>query len=511
MGAQGAVFAWSPTRSTSMMRIKSKSPTSSCRTSQNCRLAANSSHARDARPVVLILYHRPMLASDVKEIAAALIELGCAPPYVLCPAPFLLARLPPDLVSRVRIVDWGGQPVAPTAARARSEHEGESAAGWLSALSLLGIVRLGVFLLKAIRVARKIARLLDRLRPDVVVTFDDRIPIPDMLLIRAARRRGSASILVPFAISATDADVFLRRGDPNVMLDRAPSRFLKAWIGLRRPAFVQATDRGAMLFYPPWESLGLMALGLDRHRPWTWGGGEADAVCTFGPHWQRMLVQDGAPPGRMVPTGQPSLDELHRLMGCREATRKSLASRFGLDLGGPVVIATAPHLAEHRISSWERHWADTDKLFAALAGASRQVLMSLHPLSDPDQYRGVAARYGIHLLDRSLMQALPAADCFVAHYSSTIRWALLLGLPSIIIDQVSFNYRMYDGVPGVRFVTSELELRSTLARVVEDADFRRAWCEQAKSYARGYELFDGRAAERVARLICSRALAARAR
>ena len=70
-----------------------------------------------------------------------------------------------------------------------------------------------------------------------------------------------------------------------------------------------------------------------------------------------------------------------------------------------------------------------------LHGRGTPVILSLHPKSKEEDYRDLAARFGMPITREPLMDVLAGADVFVGGaYSSTIRWAIALGLPTVNLD-----------------------------------------------------------------------------
>jgi hypothetical protein len=80
---------------------------------------------------------------------------------------------------------------------------------------------------------------------------------------------------------------------------------------------------------------------------------------------------------------------------------------------------------------------------------------------DPSHYRKRIADAGLHLLERPLSEVLAAADLFVgSSYTSTMRWALALGIPSINFDFLAMDHSTYRDMRDYPTVASFEALRS---------------------------------------------------
>ena len=94
-------------------------------------------------------------------------------------------------------------------------------------------------------------------------------------------------------------------------------------------------------------------------------------------------------------------------------------------------------------------------------------MISLHPSSDIDLYRWIEKDYPITFLEESLADILVVSDLFVAAYSSTIRWAVGLGIPVINIDIWGLNWDMYKAQLGCKTVTTIAELDDSVRSIVK--------------------------------------------
>ena len=103
-----------------------------------------------------------------------------------------------------------------------------------------------------------------------------------------------------------------------------------------------------------------------------------------------------------------------------------------------------PHQAEEGLVDWTTHRRQVEALFGVLAGSGAHILLSLHPKSQRSNYSAMAQDNGLILVDQALRDVLPVADIFVASFSSTVQWALLLGTPVAVFDPLQRGYRMFE-------------------------------------------------------------------
>lgn len=356
-------------------------------------------------------------------------------------------------------------------------------------------------LFAAYRARRRIAALLGREQPAAVVVFDDRQLMPDWTAIEMARGAGIPSILVPYAVSTLEADLLVRRDDPR---HAAPPRPCSKFGKLAAQRHQEQVHDGT-LFYPAAVTLALGALGHLPRSPWLLGASGAEHICVLDRTHCDALQAARIGSNRVHITGQATTDALSLSDNDRAGLATSLRQRYGLSPDAPILMCAVPQHAEHGMASNEAHRANSDRLFAALAASGAGVLLSLHPKSDRAAYAALASRHGLRILDERLSSVLAVAQIFVAAFSSTVRWAIGLGIPAVVIDDIATGYQVYRDLPGVTVVDSH----DALARVLRQACTSHSALDHMRTGAkRGAERIgriDGGAAGRIADVIATAA------
>lgn len=136
-------------------------------------------------------------------------------------------------------------------------------------------------------------------------------------------------------------------------------------------------------------------------------------------------------------------------------------------------------------------------LFQSMSECGCEVLLSLHPKSHRETYLKAADNVGAIILNDPLIEVLPFSDIFVATFSSTVRWAAMLGIPTVIVDFTDLNYRMYDYLTALSVVRDPKKLKEVLAPLTQDAAYRRALGAALKRDASVTGVLDGQACRRL--------------
>lgn len=344
---------------------------------------------------------------------------------------------------------------------------------------------------------RAAAKLIECIKPVAVATYSDRTPRPDMALLATAHRARVPTVLLPFAASTRESDAHVRRDASHLRFEHGPLAAARRVFARRNPGHAMDTEYGRMLFFSLWDGLALAGRGLHKTSPWVAGGGEINLMAVASPEDRESALAHGLSGERIRVTGQASLDALHRSRSERDGLRAALRTSYGLRQDRPIALCAVPHSAEHGLRSWSEHRADTTDLFQALGASGAEVLLSLHPKSEPAAYRESAKRFGLGVATEPLCDILPAADFFVAGFSSTVRWSAVLGIPTAIFDPARIGYKVYDGLPSVPKLTNAAELGCELSSLAGDPAWRARKAAALRTEGRRFGPIDGKACMRI--------------
>lgn len=442
---------------------------------------------------VLLIVRRPVVLEDAAALVREMLRDARFSPIVICPSPSLAAQLEDAVGHALRFVDYAGREVRPLAAKALQGAVGGG--GRMSSLSRSSLARTAATLARLFVYRIRAARLFRRFPAGLLVVFEDRAPYPEMVFLAQARRTGAKALLVSYAASSVESDATSRRERPEHLIDERPWRTLKRLLARRYPHQAMHTRFGRMLFFGHPDTLALACSGLLQGCNWHYGGGAVDLCTKISRDDLELARSEGAPVDRFVVTGQPMMDAMYEARA-NGRMRERLAHEHSLRPGRRLIVCAVPHSAEHGLVDWDSHLAQTRELFFALSASEADVLLSLHPRSRVETYQGLAAAAGCTILKARLSTALPAADIFVASYSSTVRWALAMGIPAIMADFPQFGYEQFANLPGSIVVRDAPGLERALGRLVSDERELERMSREAAGGA-GSAQFDGKVCARI--------------
>jgi len=239
----------------------------------------------------------------------------------------------------------------------------------------------------------------------------------------------------------------------------------------------------------------------------SYGHGPAKHFAVMGQYSRELFLGEDVPEEKLVITGHPEMDYLYELsLEARgEDFRSGACKSLGLDDNRPIWILAREAVAHFGLVEPAK---DREDLWAVLEllirkGKEAQVILKLHPRDTVKYYEWVREQFPeVRVVkDCDFYRLVAVCDLFVSQISSTMMWALALDKPVISYDFNNQPYwHYYRDRPGILKADSPSLLEQRLEEITESgfADRQRRDCALARDR---YMTFDGRAKERIARLI----------
>lgn len=345
------------------------------------------------------------------------------------------------------------------------------------------------------RLRRQIQRLtpiIKKVRPVSIVTPGDRHLGWEPAVLAVARFLGVPVVIPPISQPALPENLSLIR---KRRVDRA-SKFVRrrwpehVWFNRHSNRFVS--------YYRPSVVRALHNVGVLSANPKGIGGGMASSVLVDGNWTVKRLTTWGVPKDKLVVTGKLEHDLLYQRHQNRETYKNQVGERYQLAQNSPIVIAALPQLGEHHILPWDQHWLVQHEICRTLSKYFDNVLLSLHPKMEPDQYRFLEEKYGVILLRDRLDEVLPAADVFVVGQgSSTALWSILCEIPTVVCDWYGLDLRAFESFESLKLIKSVEDFRAIIDRLSCSASYRRQLSDKAVMEKASISPFDGLSTDRI--------------
>lgn len=187
--------------------------------------------------------------------------------------------------------------------------------------------------------------------------------------------------------------------------------------------------------------------------PWVMSSGDADVIAVESSFMKEYYQLAGIPEGQMIETGTPSLDLLYEIHYKKTSYKEELAQRFGLDKNKPWVLCALPPYQKTKDFQFKNYDHFIESFVAATAKFDNvEVIFKFHPRFDTMEIQNMCQKFGVKYIPEDTLNLIAVSDLYVASVSSTIRWALALGIPTINFDVYDFNYGDFEGAENYHVV-----------------------------------------------------------
>ena len=340
--------------------------------------------------------------------------------------------------------------------------------------------------------------LNEKFKAKIIITNGDRNLGIEPAFLKLGKEK-NIKIVVPYLVySHEEAPLVLRMGDRykqlfprgpilnNIIKFQYPKQFLR-----------YKNDNLSYVFYTPSVFYALKKLGVLSSNPWYTGNGVSDCIVIDSEYAKLRYTENGVLPQKLSVLGDYAYDALFAIYSNRSKIKEKIVQKYQLDNSKPIWILALPQLAEHDLLDWPSHWKYQNDILKAVTQRNENILISLHPRMKKEQYDFLEKDYNCRILEERLFDVLPIADYFLAGYSSTIRWAVLCGIQSIVVDFTMMKHKMFDDLQSVKYALNNQELMNLMLTLHYDNDDLK----QDFKRLSGPEIFDGKTITRYIQLL----------
>lgn len=327
-------------------------------------------------------------------------------------------------------------------------------------------------------------------QPDLIVLLEDNAQGLSGIVAQKARERSIPFVVLPDYIPNPAEPARFYLNDPIHSAETLAGRVVQSLA----PRWVLRFDGRRLMRLPAPQILVRWLRKQDCPQPWILNAGYCETIFLESgaslDHYRNLGFKDE----KLMVIGGAVEDQLHDVYADREARRRALYRRYAFDHSKPLIVCGFP--PDQYTASTEGFEYDSFEdlcsgWFDALERASpdANILVVRHPRLSADILEPYLKRK-IRLFDGNLDTVLPLADLYVACISTTIRWALALGIPVINYDCYRFSYGDFTRAKGIREIDSAEGFRRELGAALAPGGLD-ALTAKARSDAAYWGLVDG--------------------
>ena len=312
--------------------------------------------------------------------------------------------------------------------------------------------------------------------------------------IKAGHNLGIPSLVFPYTLanrqeplrSLRDEPLFQTRNSPAVPRLFPKWRWKDADVDLIRMPFEHIYAHEFLRVAPP--------------DPWTMNSGYSNRICVDSPAAYDFFKEAGIPESKMEVTGSASQDRMHALKVRKAEALAQLRRELALDGEKPLLLVSGcPEQLTGPVPACEFR---TMSEIAAFVGQCLQPLgeryhLVVRPHPNYSQFGAMLEPFGFANTQRPTASLVPVADLFIAFASSTIRWAISSGVPTVNYDVFHYGYGEYAEAGGVLSLQKKDDFRVETARLLPaSAAYRELAARIAADSAR-WSMMDGHCVDRI--------------
>lgn len=340
----------------------------------------------------------------------------------------------------------------------------------------------------------KALKLFDEFSPTVVFAFGDRHIDLEAPILMAAKERG-VKVIIPYVTFSDKSGLLTIRKVihglhifSNISLYRLYSIFrLKSQVYenyfYQTPSVLHALNK----------------LGGISKNPWCIGNGMSDVVCVDSFYTLKRYVSEGVSEDKIKIAGDLAYDTLFDHINDKDKLRREFFEQHRLGQDKPIIVLALPQFAEQGVMDWEQHWKEVNYLTESLSSLNCTLLISLHPRVNPLDYEYLRGQMNILISSKPLNQILPIADLFIAVNSSTVIWAVLCGIQTVVLDFYGLDSLIFRHLNSIKYITNRSNLGIQVNEIlgnVNSVNFKSDWETLSKD-----EIFDGQVVNRYYKII----------
>jgi hypothetical protein len=160
----------------------------------------------------------------------------------------------------------------------------------------------------------------------------------------------------------------------------------------------------------------------------------------------------------------------------KENNKKEIIKKYKLKHDKIIIVGLA-NWWEHNLSDEETHWNIVFNTIEATIQHQNNysIILTLHPSMDINNYIFLEKKYNINILQERLMKVLPIADIYVSDQSSTVPWALICGIKTLVICYYK-NLNLFNHFDSLFYAKNKNEVSSKLIQLIDtNIDFTHDW------------------------------------
>ncbi len=277
-------------------------------------------------------------------------------------------------------------------------------------------------------------KLLIERKGAVLITYDDRMT--SLLPILKASHKLNMMVFLP-ALLTTNPDINETTSN-TLRKQRLIEKLLAKLVNLFKPTHVNNDKR---LFYDAVSYLILLWFNALPKHPWVKGSSKfVNKVGVESYLAKTKMINAGLSESKISLTGLPIYDLMN-------------FSRSKKDFSKPILLCALPQYGEHGAMNVEKALSVIEEIFSSFSSFPGRVIISLHPRMNPEDYLPIIDKFNFEGVVGEVDFWLRKATIFFsAPSSTTIYWALMMGVPTVALNHIFPKSDIFRNFNSITFI-----------------------------------------------------------
>lgn len=333
-------------------------------------------------------------------------------------------------------------------------------------------------------------KLLD---PKLIILAEDSESYFTPQLIKMGHDHDVKSVVFPY----TFANQYEFLEDAFFYDRRCNSSFFNFLVSLIFPKWTAEYKGKRLLKNSPFFIFSTELFRVSPPNPWVMSSGFSDVIAVESCFMKDYYSKAGIPEEQMLEVGFLSIDHLYQTFLNKKSVRENLAKRLDIDPEKPWIICAVPPSQWPRAGVGFRSYNHfLDEFFGFFSQFNDvEVIFKFHPRLDFFEVKKICDQYHIKSAEEDTVELIGMGDAYIASVSSTIRWALALGLPIINYDIYDYNYGDFDSAQNYDLVVTMDQFKDAFRKVHKQlVDSKK---QASYSFQKDFAILDGKAHQRI--------------
>jgi hypothetical protein len=314
--------------------------------------------------------------------------------------------------------------------------------------------------------------ILKKEKPDFIILGGDMPGYDSSLYIREAKKIGIESFIIPSTMSNGQEQAEVYSGDKQYHIRKQDIHFLKIFF----KKWIKDYKGINLLRVPLARLFAFKSIGINYKEPWVFNSSNAKKIFIESISMYEYYRKAGLKNNNLVITGSPSNDIMTQIFNNNNNLATNLHNKYNIEKSKKKILFALPpdfyYVNGGRPQSIFNNYKECIDYFLDFIEQKNQVkwYMTLHPSMNRSDYKAFED-IGVTILSDPAYMLLPLVDIFIASVSSTIRWAIACGVPTINFDFYLYKYDDFMNQDGVLYADNKNSFNDIMNKLISDAEY----------------------------------------